>query len=174
MNKMLRLAAAAALMVGITVAWAGPAHAVHAAAYCAPTTTSGEVSYSPGVTLAPQPNTWNMQVSCFAEPSTGEQGTIDEAGWYFVTLNAFSPLASVADEPTFNGSIGGSGPEGSINGTFSGTRQGIHYYINGEYFTGGGRHRFNLWMDQISCSPSATFYNHCSLTGHGAWAWAPL
>lgn len=166
--------ARAALVVGLTIAagvgaFAPPAaHALDFdAGYCPATSATGHVSYTPGVTVTPSPNTFTMDVSCSAA------GTADESGSYALTLNGTSLLdtcASGTDDPSGSGTVTGTGPEGAVSGTFSFTKPGIHYYIDGEYTSGAERHTLKLWLDIINQSPSPCFYNEADLIGHGVFA----
>jgi hypothetical protein len=138
------------------------------AAYCDYTTMNGTASWSPGVTVAPQPNTFTMDifVDCYPEFTQFD----DEYGIYDLHLTGFAPLLSTAGTVLpGSGTISGSGPEGSISGSFTFTANGIHYFIVGNYVSDFEQHQIHLWPDLLSFSPSPTFYNFATLSSHGAF-----
>jgi hypothetical protein len=148
--------------------------AVHAAdadaAYCPIPTATGHVVYNPGVAAAPSPNTFTMTVSCNAT------GVGDDSGPYALTLSGSTLLdtcVSGTGNPQGSGTLSGTGPEGTVAGTFTFTKPGIHYYISGSYTSGGENHNLQLWMDVINQNPSTCFYNQADVVGHGTFADVP-
>ena len=138
------------------------------AAYCDYTTMTGDATWSPGVTVAPQPNTFTMNITVSCYPILHEFD--DEYGNYSLTLQGFAPLLSTAGSVVpGNGTISGSGPEGSITGTFTFHVDTIHYYIMGSYTSGFEQHNIQLWPDLLTFSPSPTFYDFATLRCHGSF-----
>lgn len=165
-----RLLLAAAVTTGIVVPIVGPspAHAANEdAAYCptldpvtATPNVTGSVTYNPGVTLSPTPNTFSMSVSCTAH------GPGDDAGTYSLTLNSGIHLDScvASGVPSGTGSLGGTGPHGVITGTFGFFKGGTGYTITGTYASGAHAHRFWLVVFIENPTPSPCFYNAADIS----------
>ena len=137
------------------------------AAYCDYTTMNGTASWTPGVTITPQPNTFTMdiQVSCHPELTQSD----DEYGFYSLHLAGFADLSVAGSVGPGSGTISGSGPEGSISGSFTFNASSIHYVIVGSYVSNFEQHQIHLWPDLLTFSPSATFYDFATLRSHGAF-----
>jgi hypothetical protein len=132
------------------------------AAYCPYGFVNGVGVWSPPetTTLAPHTFQWNTQAQCL--------GGLDESGTYNITFVGTALDNCAAGNGT--GSLSGSGPEGSIAGTFTFYRGGVHLYISGTFFSGGEQHSLQYWLDVLASAEGACNYSTAQLVGHGVIA----
>jgi hypothetical protein len=161
---------ACALVSGVLFLGTGarPAHAAIApepdTAYCPYGSVTGAGSWSPNVdsNLSNHVLTITVAANC--------TGAGDESGFYSVTLTG-SSLENCAGGDG-SGGVSGVSPEGTMSGTFTFYKIGVHYYINGSYTAAGEPHTLQLWLDILPLA-SPCNYGAAPLIGHGAFADTP-
>jgi hypothetical protein len=133
------------------------------AAYCPATSVQGSGVWSPAETMTSAPHSfvWTTDAQC--------TGSGDESGPYHVQFTGSGVDNCVSGNGS--GNLSGSGPEGTIAGTFTYRRIGIHLVITGDFVSGGEEHTLQYWLDVMTPSDQqACNYSTASLIGHGVIA----
>ena len=135
------------------------------AAYCPYGFITGVGTWTPpeSIALAPHSFAWDTYATC--------DGGLDETGVYHIVFNGSAIDSCAAGNG--NGSLAGSGPEGTVNGTFTFHRGGIHLYISGDFLSAGEWHTLQYWLDVLPLSDPCN-YSSAPLIGHGAISDWPL
>lgn len=78
----------------------------------------------------------------------------DDAGHYSLRLEGDSVDTCVHGSSS-NGVLSGTGPEGTVSGSFRFHRENAHLWISGVMVSGGETHRFTLWLDLVPLGVAA-------------------
>lgn len=170
MRRLLSLFACMAVTLGGSIVTGTSAHADDGgAAYCPYGSVTGQGFWSPAVTATLEAHSFEWITDAYCT------GSADEGGYYGIDFHFGQSFESCAAGSGV-GAIDGTGPEGSVSGTFGFYRVGVHLIINGEFMSAGEWHKLGYWLDVLPQLPDEAVCNYtdASLIGHGAIADDPL